>query len=225
MKHIQNKKIVITGASRGLGKDLADFFVDKDCEVHGISRTAPEHTIPFNQHTVDITDYTSLTRTFYEIGTIDILILNAAVFINKSFDSTSIQEIENILDTNLKGTIYCAKTALPFIKNGGKIIFINSVAGLEEIENQSIYCASKYGLTAFAGILGKELRPRNIKVSSIHPGGLNTTLWNKNNPYPLGDVSKAMDTSAITELINHIIESKYDVDYKTIKVFPSIEWH
>jgi NAD(P)-dependent dehydrogenase (short-subunit alcohol dehydrogenase family) len=121
--------------------------------------------------------------------------------------------------------MYVTKLALELMPNDSKIVFINSVAGLEELENQSIYCASKYGLTAFAGVLGKELKPRNIKVSSIHPGGINTPLWNIHNPYPAGDVNNSMDPKSIVDMIDHIVSSKYDIDYKTVKMFPSIEWH
>ena len=49
------------------------------------------------------------------------------------------------------------------------MFFINSVAGLEQLENQSVYCATKHGLTGFAGVLGKELQDKRIKVTSIHP--------------------------------------------------------
>jgi 3-oxoacyl-[acyl-carrier protein] reductase len=105
-----------------------------------------------------------------------------------------------------------------------KIIFINSVAGLGELENQSIYCASKYALTAFAGVLGKELRSRKIKVVSIHPGGINTSLWNESNPYPVGDVENAINSKQISDLILFIL-SNSNIEFKTVKLFPEVEWH
>ena len=55
------------------------------------------------------------------------------------------------------------------MNTGSKMFFINSVAGLEQLENQSVYCATKHGLTGFAGVLGKELQDKRIKVTSIHP--------------------------------------------------------
>jgi NADP-dependent 3-hydroxy acid dehydrogenase YdfG len=111
------------------------------------------------------------------------------------------------------------------MNTNSRIIFINSVAGLAELENQALYCASKWAITGFAGVLGKELRPRKIKVTSIHPGGINTSLWNEGNPYPVGDVTKALQTSDIVDAINYILSCPDYVEIKTLKLFPDIEWH
>ena len=109
------------------------------------------------------------------------------------------------------------------MKEPSRIIFINSVAGLEELENQSIYCASKHGLTGFAGVLSKELQKRKIKVTSIHPGGINTPLWNGSDFHD--DLTKLLDPKEIAKLIAFICDSQQNVEYKTIKMFPDIEWH
>jgi NADP-dependent 3-hydroxy acid dehydrogenase YdfG len=110
------------------------------------------------------------------------------------------------------------------MNKNSRIIFINSVAGLEELENQSIYCASKYGLTAFAGVLGKELRGESIKVTSIHPGGINTPMWDSNKDFHT-DLTKLIDPQQIADMITFICNSQQNIEYKTIKMFPDIEWH
>ena len=104
-------------------------------------------------------------------------------------------------------------------------LFINSVAGLREIQNQSLYCASKAALKSFAGIIGQELRARKIKVSSIHPGGINTTLWNEQNPYPCGNADDALDPSIVADAVFHIAEVPHTTEIKTITMFPEVEWH
>jgi len=215
--------ILITGTSSGLCRALAEFYTDRGYNVIGFSRT--ELTLPnYTHYNVDIKNELEVKEAFNSIDHIDVLINNAAVFNMNRFENSTIDTVDNIIDTNLKGQMYVTKHALNVIKTG-KIIFINSVAGLEEIENQSIYCASKYGLTAFAGVLGKELQSRHIKVSSIHPGGINTPLWNNSNPYPGTDVSKTLDPTAIVNIVDLIVTDKYNIEYKTIKVFPEIEWH
>jgi len=156
---------------------------------------------------------------------IDILVNNAATFTMKSFSRTSLDEIDTIIDINLKGAMYVTKFALKNMEKGSRIFFINSVAGLEELENQSVYCASKHGLTGFAGVLGQELRPRGIKVTSIHPGGIDTPLWSRDVPYPCGDVSKAISPIEVVKLIDFVYNSKFNIEYKTIKMFPDTEWH
>ena len=154
----------------------------------------------------------------------DLLINNSAVFEYVSFNKTPVQTIDKIIDINLKGTMYVTKNALHLMNKNSRIIFINSVAGLEELENQSIYCASKYGLTAFAGVLGKELRGESIKVTSIHPGGINTPMWDSNKDFH-DDLTKLIDPQQIADMITFICNSQQNIVYKSIKMFPDIEWH
>jgi NAD(P)-dependent dehydrogenase (short-subunit alcohol dehydrogenase family) len=147
------------------------------------------------------------------------------MFEMKSFMETSIKNIHNMIDINLKGSMYVTKFALSKLEKGSRIFFINSVAGLEELENQSVYCSSKHGLTGFAGVLGQELQPKGIKVTSIHPGGIDTPLWSKETPYPCGDVKQAIAPIEIAKLIDFIYNSGNNIEYKTVKLFPDTEWH
>ena len=221
-----NKTVLITGTSSGLGLCLAKHFIECGWNVIGIARRTvvlPNYT----HYNCDISDKKNVIDTFNLLGKtlkIDLLINNAGMFTLNNFSQSTLDDITHIIGTNLGGTMYVTRLALDIMSDNSKIIFINSVAGLEEVESQSIYCASKYGLTAFAGVLGKELRGRKIKVSSIHPGGIKTPLWDR-TAYPLVDVEKTMDPSAVIEIIDMIVNSKHDIDYKTIKLFPSIEWH
>jgi len=224
---MENKTVLITGTSTGLGNSLANHYSASGYHVIGLSRTAID--LPnYTHYAVDISNRTALAIAFDTIKSnhsLDLLINNAGVFALRKFSDTSFDEIDGMIDLNLKGAMYVTKHCLDIMSEGSKIIFINSVAGLAELDNQSVYCSSKFGLTAFAGVLGKELQSRRIKVTSIHPGGINTTLWNDSNPYPAGEVSDAMDPQAVVNMIDHIVTSKYNVDYKTVKMFPSIEWH
>jgi len=223
------KTILITGTTSGVGATIAYDYIEKGWNVIGLARGESLFNYPnYKHYQADISKiYTSLSDTFDEIGNtkIDILVNNAAVFKMKSFSETSIEEICDMIDINLKGAMYVTKFALKNMEKGSRIFFINSVAGLEELENQSVYCASKHGLTGFAGVLGKELQPRGIKVTSIHPGGIDTPLWNKDTPYPCGDVSKAISAIELVKLIDFVYNSKFNIEYKTIKMFPDTEWH
>jgi 3-oxoacyl-[acyl-carrier protein] reductase len=220
------KVALITGTSKGLGLNLAQHFLSQGWTVIGISRSRSFIASDrYKHYNLDITDHESLSRALEEIEHIDVLINNAAIFKSEKFEKTDIDIINSILDTNLKGSIYVTKCALSCMKTGGKIIFVNSVAGITDIENQSIYAASKHGLTAFASILGKELNPKGIVVSSIHPGGINTTLWNEKNPYLSGNVSDTIDPKSIVDLIYYISNQDNKINYKSITMFPTIEWH
>jgi NADP-dependent 3-hydroxy acid dehydrogenase YdfG len=218
------KTAVITGTSRGLGLVITKLFLENGWRVYGLSQNSPFIDSPQYTHLyTDISDRQQVNQAVDSIGNIDLLINNAAVFEMNSFLHTA--DLDSMIDINLKGSIYVTKSVLAHMTKGSKIIFINSVAGLYQIENQSIYCASKHGLTAFAGILGKELKPQDINVASIHPGGINTSLWNKTNPYPLGDAELAMDPKTVADTILFVANSPNSVDYKTITMFPSVEWH
>jgi NAD(P)-dependent dehydrogenase (short-subunit alcohol dehydrogenase family) len=221
-----SKTILITGTTSGVGATLTHFYLEKGWNVVGLARG--NSLFEFENYThfkVDITNANLLSDVFERIGNINILVNNAAVFTMKPFSQTSISEIDDIVDINLKGAMYVTKFALQKMEKSSRIFFINSVAGLEELENQPVYCSSKHGLTGFAGVLGEELRGTGIKVTSIHPGGIDTPLWSKDNPYPCGDVSKAIPPIEIAKLIDFIYNSKTNIEYKTIKLFPDTEWH
>jgi short-subunit dehydrogenase len=147
-----------------------------------------------------------------------VLVNNAGVFEYGEFSSQSMKTIDKIIDLNVKGTMYVTKAAQKYLSRGSNVFFINSVAGLYEIKNEAIYAASKHALTAFAGILGEELRNDGIKVTSIHPGGIDTPMQ-RNNPIK----KELLQPSEISNLIVNVINSK--ATYKTIKLFPESEWH
>lgn len=218
---------LITGTSRGLGKVIAEHLLRDDWVVIGVSRSKStiEHSC-YSHYIVDISDSSAVKKLFTDLNSFkfDLLVNNSAVFEYNSFLETPIEIIDNIIDINLKGTIYVTKNALHLMNRNSRIVFINSVAGLEELENQSIYCVSKYGLTAFAGVLGKELRGEGIKVTSIHSGGINTSLWDSNKELQ-DDVTKLIDPQQIANMITFICNSSQNIEYKTIKMFPDIEWH
>ena len=221
-----NKTILITGTTSGVGAKIAYDYIEKGWNVIGFARGESIFQFPNYKHfQVDVTSCYEMYDIFEQIDNIDVLINNAAVFKMKAFSNTTLDEIDDMIDINLKGAMYITKFALQKMEKGGRIFFINSVAGLEELENQSAYCASKHGLTGFAGVLGEELRPRGIKVTSIHPGGIDTPLWSRDIPYPCGDVSKAISPIELAKVIDFVCESKFNIEYKTIKMFPDTEWH
>lgn len=221
------KTAIVTGSSHGVGWAITQFLLDEGWTVYGLSRSYDDKTMRHENYfhlTCDISNKHNVNLAISAIdGKIDLLVNNAAIFIRASFISYCMSEIDDIIDTNVKGTMYVTRAALPIMNSGGNIIFMNSVAGIEEIENQSLYCASKAALTAFAGVLGKELHG-DIKVSSIHPGGINTELWNKNNPYP-GNVKDLLQPWDIVDVVKMILIADEKVYHKTIKLFPSVEWH
>lgn len=220
------KTVLITGTSKGLGKSIAELFIKNKWRVIGLSRSASKiKSKLYNHHCVDITDRNALATLFATFPDIDVLVNNTGVFDMSYFEDINSAIINNIIDTNVKGTMFVTKLCLTKMNAGSKIIFINSVAGLNELNQQAVYCASKHAIKAFAGVIAQELRYRHINVTSIHPGGINTSLWNESNPYPPGDVKDAIQPEEIADLVYYISNRSNSTVYKTVAMFPRIEWH
>jgi NAD(P)-dependent dehydrogenase (short-subunit alcohol dehydrogenase family) len=221
------KVAVVTGCSYGLGFDIVDRLIDEGYFVYGLSRTKPSLKLfsapdTFQWIECDITKSKQVEDAFKRIGTyIDVLVNNAGVYDWGLFkDEFSFEVIDKIIDLNVKGTMYVTKEALKLLNKGSDIFFINSVAGLNEMEWEAVYSASKHAITAFAGALGAELNTQmdEIRVTSIHPGGIKTPMQEK---HPSKD--KFLETKEITNTIVYVLNSK--ARYKTIKLFSEIEWH
>jgi NADP-dependent 3-hydroxy acid dehydrogenase YdfG len=219
------KTAVITGASKGLGLEITKFLLTRNWKIYGLASGPCKFKAKnFHYSRIDIKD-SQLVKKFFtkKFTKIDLLINNAGIFHFSKFKNTSVEKIKLILDTNIKGTLYVTKFSIPLMKKNSRIIFINSVAGLINLKKQSIYCASKHALTAFAAVLGEEMKKNKIKVTSIHPGGINTTLWKKFKLHK--NKNKLIQPNHIAKLIEFIHNSPTNLEYKSIKLFPEIEWH
>lgn len=233
---MSDRTLVVTGASSGVGLEVARRFVQKGFRVVGIARAADKLAAiatelgedRFDGVALDVRDASAVTAAFARIGEryghIDVLVNNAARFKTAPLEGFSLQEIADILDTNLKGTIYCTHQALPLLKGGSRVVNIASVSATHGIEGQAVYCASKYGMDGFAEALGQELLKRGIHVTTLCPGGIATPLWNDRNPYN-GDIERLLTPSDIAELVEHVVELPERVVFKKAVLFPSNEWH
>lgn len=221
------KTIVITGATSGVGLTCVDHFLNKGWCVIGIARTLKGSKKHKNFHFIkaDIKKYSDVKLAFdiikKEFNKIDILINNASIFKTKQFIKFDNAEIDNILDTNVKGTMYCTLESIKLMTNESRIINLGSVSGLYGIKNQAVYSASKHAINGFAESLSQET---NIKITTINPGGINTPLWNDNNPYN-GNTSELLKTIDIVMLIDYITNLPINIILKNITIFPNCEWH
>lgn len=204
------KTMVITGGSSGVGATIVKHFVQQGWDVYSLSRSTG----------TDITKYQETERFFNSIHHVDILINNAGIFQQKPFVDFTKHEIDSIITTNLTGAIYCTLHALPRLTPGARIINISSVSALAGIKNQTVYSASKAGLTAFGQALGQE----GYRVTTIHAGGVLTSLWNENNPYQ-GSIQDLLKPQDIVDVIRHVVDLSDNVVLKELTIFPQQEWH
>ena len=111
-----------------------------------------------------------------EAGRIDILLNNTGMGNYKNLVDTSIEEYDQLMDTNMRTTFIFTRQVVPqmLLQKQGTILMISSMAGLYGFANQAVYCATKFAQVGFAQSLDKELRPSGIKVGVICPGGVKT---------------------------------------------------
>jgi NAD(P)-dependent dehydrogenase (short-subunit alcohol dehydrogenase family) len=133
-------------------------------------------------------------RTLEAFGRLDILVNNAAATQIKAVDLVSDEEIDRIVDTNLKGYVKCAREAVKIMKQAGtngSLLFISSKNGLEGAPNKSLYCATKGGELALARALARELGEFGIRVNSICPDAVleGSALW-EDDSYRLGTAKR-----------------------------------
>jgi 3-oxoacyl-[acyl-carrier protein] reductase len=186
--------IWITGASSGIGKAVALEFAKIGCNVFVSSRRAlellrlkdeagksGENIYPYP---CNVASSTNVDQTFKKISSefeINCLINNAGISSFKHAADNSVNEINDIINTNLLGSIYTIKSVLPaFIKNeGGTIINILSVVVDKTFTRSTAYAASKMGLLGYSNSLREEVRKHNIRLINIIPGATETPMWSQ----------------------------------------------
>jgi len=186
--------IWITGASSGIGRAAAIEFAKTGAKVFVSGRRAAElerinteldsDKISVEVFPCNVASHTNVDQTVKKISAnskIDCLINNAGITSFKLAEENSINEINDIINTNLLGSIYAIKAVLPqMISNkSGTIINILSVVTKKTFTKSSIYSASKWGLLGYSNSLREEVRKYNIKVINVIPGATSTPIWSK----------------------------------------------
>lgn len=194
MDHSQTQRIVwITGASSGIGFALAERFASGGDVVVASSRSkqklnALQNMIQSRQQqceilTCDVQLEESVGTASREIlekySSIDVLINNAGVTYFKNFASTTIQEFDHIINTNLRGSFLTTQSVLPSMlqQKQGLIINILSYVTKTTYTQSSVYSASKAGAEALMNGLRAEVRKEGIRIVNIYPGATATPIW------------------------------------------------
>ena len=190
---LKNKVAVITGGSRGIGKAIALEYAKNHCDVAFIATSDNESTkktldelksygINSKFYVCDVKDYDKVNEVSKEIladfGNVDILVNNAGITKDNLFMSLDKDDIDSVIDINLKGTIYMTKAFIrAFVKKkSGVIINISSVVGMMGNTGQANYAASKAGVIGFTKTIAKEYGKRNIRCNAIAPGYIKTDM-------------------------------------------------
>ncbi|WP_372755140.1 3-ketoacyl-ACP reductase [Mariniflexile sp.] len=185
MKTLQNKKALITGGSRGLGKATAIAFAKEgiDVAITGRNEANLKETvaeleafgITATYAAFDVANYnevkTGINNIIQSFNTIDILVNNAGIAAFGTLNDMDVNLWSNIIQTNLMGMYYVTKEVLPYMikQNEGDIINVSSTAGLSGNATTSAYSASKFAVIGMSESLMKEVRKNNIRVCTLTP--------------------------------------------------------
>ena len=183
---LNGKKVLVTGASRGLGLAIAGEFLKNGCQVflnagHDPARLeAAVRELGGNCQGVlaDVADYDACQNMFAQVGPVDILVNNAGISYIGLFQDMAPKDWNRLLDTNLKGVLHCSHLAIPGMvrRKSGAILNISSIWGQEGASCEAVYSATKGGVEAFTKALAKELGPSGIRVNAIACGVMDTAM-------------------------------------------------
>ncbi len=191
MNKLAEKVALVTGASRGIGRAIAQTFLEQGAKVALCSRSLPELESladAWNQKSrralaieCDVTSQSSVDRAVAEIenswGKLHIVVNNAGISGRTPIDEDADALWQQILDVNLGGSYRVARRALPLITSGGgRLLNISSVLGRFGVPGYAAYCTAKHGILGFTRALALELAPRAITVNAICPGWVDTDM-------------------------------------------------
>jgi NADP-dependent 3-hydroxy acid dehydrogenase YdfG len=178
---LDGKVALVTGASGGIGAAVARQLHDAGASVGLLSRRGHDlglaRGLGLSCDARDRAAVADATEAVVErFGRLDIAVANAGVGSYGPFLELDPDELEAIIDVNLKGTLYTAAATLPHLIASGEGDFISlaSVAGLRAFPGEAVYNASKFGQVGFTRSLDHELRERGVRATCICPGGVNT---------------------------------------------------
>lgn len=181
MNELSGKVAVVTGASRGIGAAVAKALDERGVELGLASRSGHDLGISGAvAHPTDVRDRESIERlvdaTVEEFGRLDILVVNAGVGSYGPFLDMPFEELEDIIDTNVKGALYSVRAALPHLleSDAADLVMLASEAGRRGLPNEAVYCSSKFAQVGLTRALDHELREAGVRCTNVEPGGVAT---------------------------------------------------
>lgn len=194
---MQGRVAIVTGASSGIGLAVARQWVTRGGRVALVARTAKTLEAAVAElgaqvaeaFPLDVTDLAALAglprRVVERFGGLDVLVNNAGLNHRGSIEKFEPAQLADVITTNLTAPVVLTRAALPFIRTGGAVVQIASIAGMVPVPGEAAYSASKAGLRAFSKAVAYDLEKRGIHVGTVSPGPVDTGF--------LGDLSEVPD--------------------------------
>lgn len=237
------KTIMITGATSGFGEACARLFAANGWRLiltgrrqQRLDKLQQELGGADNVHCCcfDITDRQAVEQAFQslpdEFAEIDVLLNNAGLALGlEPADQTSLDDWDQMVDTNIKGLMYCTRTVLPMMKQQGKgyIINIGSIAGNWPYPGGNVYCATKAFVRQFSLAIRADLLGSGIRVTNIEPGNAETEFSmvrfndNENRADSVYQGTVALTAQDIAETVWWLVSTPQHVNVTTMEIMPT----
>ena len=195
MQRLEGKRVLITGASSGIGAAAGEAFAAEGAHVALLARSRPgleavaarvrEHGVQAHVVVADVSDRARVEHAVQEaataLGGLDILVLNAAAMVFGRFWEVDADAFDRTIDVSFRGAVDTTRAALPHLSagDGGSIVATGSIMTKVPLPTFSSYTAAKHALRGFLNALRIELRSAGIpvRVSMVHPGAVDSPLW------------------------------------------------
>lgn len=173
--NFEGKTVVVTGGSSGIGKAIVQRFLKEKAKVIVFDLVAPKFDVKFFK--VDIRKERDVIKGFAHIERLDVLINNAGVYKPTLIEKISKQQLDETIDTNLKGLVLVSKYALPLLKKSkGNIINISSGLGIVPEPESPVYCATKAAIIMLTKAMAQQYAREGIRINTVLPGPIDTPL-------------------------------------------------
>ncbi|MGD9255235.1 MAG: SDR family oxidoreductase, partial [Chromatiales bacterium] len=181
---MMQRKLLVTGCSRGIGHAISSRLLDEGHRVVGLSRSIPGlDSDRFTHVSLDLSDIDELPKRLRELDRqhpdIDALVLNAGIGRFGALEQFSAIQIRQLVDLNLTSQVLIAREFLPALKRrgSGDLVFIGSESALKGGRNGAVYAATKFGLRGLVQALQEECSTSGVRVGIINPGMVKTSFF------------------------------------------------
>jgi len=211
MTDLNGRAALVTGASRGIGAALARMLHAAGAGVGLISRSGDDLGLDGALGVAcDVRDAAAVDAATAKVaerfGSIDILVVNAGVGTYGPFTDLPPDDLEEIIDVNVKGALYAVRAALPHLlrSDAADVVMVASEAGRRGFPGEAVYCASKFAQVGFMRALDGELREKGVRCTNLCPGGVATDFAMGRGRGP-GDTDGMMTAEEIADLAMYVI--------------------
>jgi NAD(P)-dependent dehydrogenase (short-subunit alcohol dehydrogenase family) len=224
---VTDRVAFITGASRGVGAAVARAFHADGMRVGLASRSGDDLGGIGLGLECDVRDPDAVSAavdaTVSEFGRLDVVVANAGVGAYGPFLEIDPEDVEAMIDVNLKGTLYTARSTLPhLIESKGDFVSLASVAALRAFPGEAVYNASKFGMLGFTRSLDHELRELGVRVTNVAPGGIATDFAMGSGRTP-DSVEGMMSAEEVADVVLFVVNQPRNLRMMTVSFRPMNE--